>query len=226
MFNDGKDEGPAGPPAPPQQRVNILVVGSQASDADEIRRDVSTATGFSCTARYCADPLEAMDFLKRRNFAPDMIFLDLSLLNTRYPREQFMTFRQNVPGVPLIVLTDHKDQDLQHFVMAQGAADRLTRQEVHNDPVRLRAIVEASQSRDIPRAWADAAVLAERRRSADLLKNAADNYAVNLQLVIDENDDLRERNRAAPAPRPGYPPLRSVAQAPEGANENKMPDRR
>lgn len=187
MFTLETQNGPATPPFPPSN-VNVLLVGSQASDAADIKQELGGTTGPACTTSYCADPDEAVDIIRGGDTPVDIIFLDVSLFNSCYPKECFLQFKQSIPDIPIIVLTDRKDLDLQHFVMEEGAADNISQWQLRNDRGRLRNVVDSCCSRHT-------IARRERDRSDLALKTAEDNYAANLQDAHDVNARLRWENK-------------------------------
>lgn len=194
-------------PSPPrQENVNILLVGSQSSHADDIKRELGIITGLSYTAWYCADAEEAMDFIAGKDIAIELIFLDLSLFNADYPKERFLQMKKNIPDIPIIVLTDRTDYDLIHFVMEAGAAENVSQWQIRSDPDRLRNIVESCCSRDrISKKTQHDNIIALQAEhdkgatdlqqahddSASLLKETQDNDAHVLKIIVDDNEQLR-----------------------------------
>lgn len=208
MFTDNSKGGYVRP-VRKQEKVNILLIGSQASDADEIKRELGLITGLACSAWYCSNPTEAVDFIRKGDFHIDVIFLDLSLFNSDYPKEYFLQIKQNISDIPIIVLTDRTDYDLQHFVMEEGAAENISQWQLRGDPDRLRNIVESCCSRDkiskkehqesaadLKAAYAqgESDVLREHERGDAAMKKASENYASELQNAVDENARLSRDN--------------------------------
>lgn len=206
MSTDITKGGYTNQPPPTQENVNILLIGSRTSDADNIRRELGIITGLSYTAWYCADAEDAMDFIAERDIAIELIFLDLSLFNADYPKERFLQIRKNIPDIPIIVLTDRTDYDLIHFVMEAGAAENVSQWQIRSDPDRLRNIVESCCSRDRinKRAQHDSVAalqVAHDKSDSDLkhahdesdfiLRTTQDNDAHVLKIMIDDNAQLR-----------------------------------
>jgi DNA-binding NarL/FixJ family response regulator len=193
-------------PPPGQDNVNILLIGSKSSDADNIKRELGIITGLSYTAWYCADAEDAMDFIAERDLPIELIFLDLSLFNADYPKERFLQIKKNIPNIPIIVLTDRTDYDLIHFVMEAGAAENVSQWQIRSDPDRLRNIVESCCSRDRiskkterdnvialkdAQDKGDADLRNAHDESASLLKETQDNDAHVLKIMVDDNAQLR-----------------------------------
>lgn len=208
MLTHNSNGGP-GAPGNGQKKVNLLLIGSRASDADEIKRELGIITGLACSAWYCSDPAESVEFLRQGHFKIDIIFLDLSVFNADYPKEYFLQVKQSIPDIPIVVLTARTDYDLMHFVMEEGAADNTSQWQLRVDGDRLRNIVESCLSRDKiskreQQRGVDELKDAHRQGNANLsdalilsdevLKKVTENYAVNLQLAIDENVQLSRDN--------------------------------
>ena len=175
-------------PARERKNVNTLLIGSNAADADFIKKELGIITGIGYTTWYCSDLEDALDFIHARHTPIDIIFLDLSLFNASYPKERFVQIRQNIPDIPIIVLTDRTDYDLQHFVMEEGAADNISQWQIRSDPDRLRNIVDSCRLRgQIARRTRDKSAL-------DIL-DAQDKGCLDLQAAHDRSDAvLRQSN--------------------------------
>lgn len=208
MLTHNSNGGPE-MPGNGRRKVNILLIGSRASDADEIKRELGIITGLACSAWYCSDPAESVEFLRRGLFNIDIIFLDLSVFNADYPKEYFLQVKQSIPDIPIVVLTARTDYDLMQFVMEEGAADNVSQWQLRTDSDRLRNIVESCMSRDKiskkeQQRGADELKDAHRQGNVNLsdaqdrndavLKKVTDSYAVNLQLALDENVQLSRDN--------------------------------
>lgn len=242
MFPPRYRNGPPGPPQPPPG-VNILVVGSGPSDAADIRRELTGAASFVCTAYFCADPAEALAFIRRNYVAISLVFLDLSL--SPNPKIHFLQLMDSLPDVPIVVVTERQDADLRRFVMEEGAAENVSQRQLRGDPGRLRNIVESALSRDkiarrergqnaedldICRAQGDAALEAERGRGVAALKTAAkilqdtrEKGLLDLKELHAQNKALRRKyDHARSALSGGYPVSRPGAKEARSANENNM----
>lgn len=186
-------------------KVNILLIGNAASDADLIKRELGMQTGTPYTAWYCSDLEEAMEFIQLRHINIEIIFMDLSMFNSDYPKERFLQVKQSIPDIPIIVLTDRTDYDLQHFVMVEGAADNISQWQIRSDPDRLRNVVESCRARH------EIAKKEYQKSAKDLLdvhdqnyvnlQGIHDRHARNLQLIKDDNAtamrDVQDENLAA-----------------------------
>ena len=186
-----------------QKKVNILLVGTEDSNTDEIKRQLSLISRFECTAWHCSDPEEAFDFLSLKDFKIDLVFLDLSLFHANYPKEYFLHIKASIPTIPIIVLTEKTDYDLIVFVMTEGAADNTSYWQLRTDPDRIGNIVESCCAREH---------IAKRERSINakalqdahdwqdnILRKSKSDSLSNMQELSEENAELRKKNATGKA---------------------------
>ncbi|TAL28026.1 MAG: hypothetical protein EPN97_15530 [Alphaproteobacteria bacterium] len=131
-----------------QRHVNVVLAGGRAPDADEIQGQLGMITERSYHVWYCPDTEDAVDFILLKNVDIDIMLLDLTSLNTHYPKRKFLQTKRNVRDIPIIVFTDREDHNLARFVMAEGAAENISQWQIRSDPDRLESVIESCLARD------------------------------------------------------------------------------
>jgi hypothetical protein len=173
-----------------QEKVNILLIGNYASDADVLRRELTIITSLSYTAWYCSDLEEALIFLANGEPAIALIFIDLSIFDGGSPRERFLHIRQKFPYTPIIALADRTSDLLVRYVMENGATDNISRSQIRCEPDRFRDILNKP------------------------IKTKGNNRLVAMQAAND-HDNWSENVFSAP---PGFPEAVNIKLLPDRGN--------
>lgn len=174
---------------------NIMLIGSRALGADEIRKSLGVVSGHENVAWYGAGYGTSQEFLRVNDIRVDIILLDLCGLNADYPKECFLQLKAGTPDIPIIVLTDRTDYDLIAFVMDAGAADNVSQWQLRSDPERLSNVIESCIARARISKLAALTCDARHDEASALEEENISLRAVNLKVVT----DLKSANDKADA---------------------------
>lgn len=127
--------------------VRVLLISDCESSRNEIEQKLLNTKGLFCHIWHCSGLTESMSALKDINPDVDAVLVDLNLISTGRPRDVFRRMGASVDSVPIIVFNGSVEHDLALFLIEEGAADTITKDQADSDPYRLRYIIENAMIR-------------------------------------------------------------------------------
>lgn len=131
-----------------QKDVCILVIGSSQDEIDDIEEKLLQMAGFSCRVWHCYDLSEAIFMLRSSSSGIDVVLLDFHMICASSPQETFQSMLDVSFDLPIIVFSDYAGSDLALFLIEEGAADTITKNQTDSDPYKLRCVIENSLARN------------------------------------------------------------------------------
>lgn len=109
--------------------TKILLVCDNSAEIETIRLRLEEAIKVPCCVWHCITLAEGLDLLTNKKLHPDIIILDLGLIDAGNPKEVYLRMGDVANNIPIIALTGTGmvENDLATFVMEAGAADRMVR---------------------------------------------------------------------------------------------------
>ena len=145
--------------------VNVLLIEDDSIEAGLIRDELLRATPPEVRCDHVQRLAAGISLLEQRNF--DVVLLDLNLPDG-WGAENLRRVRDAAPGIPVIVLTNHEDENTAVTLVSEGAQDYLFKRHISAELLR-RAIRYA-----IARQRADVSLRSSEERYALALAGARD----------------------------------------------------
>lgn len=105
----------------------ILLVTNNRNDERELRSCLENAHRNEYFLWHCFSLREAMGLLKNEKLRPNLIMLDLGLINSSNLREVYNEVKYAMYNTPIIVIASENERKLVTFAMKAGASDYVAR---------------------------------------------------------------------------------------------------
>jgi len=145
--------------------VNVLLIEDDSIEAGLIREELLRATPPEVRCDHVQRLQAGISLLEQRDF--DVVLLDLNLPDG-WGAENLRRVRESAPGIPVIILTNHEDENTAVTLVSEGAQDYLFKRHISAELLR-RAIRYA-----IARQRADVSLRSSEERYALALAGARD----------------------------------------------------
>ncbi|MBU0800104.1 MAG: response regulator [Alphaproteobacteria bacterium] len=126
------------------KEVHVLLIGESTPHVNVIEERLLDSMGMACHTWRCAGLAQSLETLRKINLEIDIVLVDLDLINTGRPRDVFRGMMGAMIDIPIIIFNSTEEHDLALFLIEEGAADTITRDQFNADPYRLRNIIESS----------------------------------------------------------------------------------
>jgi diguanylate cyclase (GGDEF)-like protein/PAS domain S-box-containing protein len=113
--------------------VNVLLIEDDNVEAGLIRDELLHATRPDVQCDHVQRLLAGIALLEQRHY--DVVLLDLNLPDG-WGAENLYRLRAAAPGVPVIVLTNHEDEEMAVTLVAEGAQDYLFKRDISFELLR------------------------------------------------------------------------------------------
>ena len=118
--------------------VRILLISDSKDSIGYIEQNLQAATEFFFQLIWhCSGLSDSIDTLRTVNPGIDVVLVDLNLISSSRPREVFRRMADVIAGVPIIVFNGAIEHDLALFLIEEGAAENITRDQADADHLRL-----------------------------------------------------------------------------------------
>ena len=113
--------------------VNVLLIEDDNVEAGLIRDELLRATRPDVRCDHVQRLLAGIALLEQRHY--DVVLLDLNLPDG-WGAENLHRVRAAAPGVPVIILTNHEDEEMAVTLVAEGAQDYLFKRDISFELLR------------------------------------------------------------------------------------------
>ena len=158
-----------------ESSVKILLIEDDLAEARLLQEVLKSFQLMQCSLIHVKRLQEGVNKLQQNHF--DVILLDLTLPDSQ-GLESVKLLVDRAPKVPIVVLTNHNDDQLALQAVREGAQDYLVKRKVNVD-VLVRSVQYAI----------------ERQRASDLLREAKQNLENQVQKRNDELIKAKEVNQ-------------------------------
>ena len=185
--------------------LRVLLISDSESSISEINKHIMASDQFSPRIWHSSGLSESIDILKQVSPEIDVVLVDLHLVSSGRPREAFQKLENIVGGVPIIVFNGTIEHDLALFLIEEGAADNVTKDQADADPHRLSRAIEHSMARhrifqtyrkksaqeisDIRKQW-QTEIRAANGKITSALKKSEESSAEIIEEIIKEKDQI------------------------------------
>jgi DNA-binding NarL/FixJ family response regulator len=126
---------------PDKTHLNILFISGQSDAINEIKDYLTTSDQLDYNVVHRPDFFGSTDLLSSEDSQIDVILLDMALFGSDHSREIFQRMLAIAQGIPIIVFTDEKDEDMAVLAIAEGAAGSITRGKFGLDILKFHDVV-------------------------------------------------------------------------------------
>ena len=153
----------------PASSVKILLIEDNLAEARFLQEVLKTSTLKQFSLLHVKRLHEALDRLKEEYF--DVVLLDLTLPDSQ-GLESLIPLLDQVPSLPIVVLTNTNDDELAIEAVRQGAQDYLVKRQVNGELLvrSLRYAIERKQVLEGLREENETLEIQVQERTAELLK--------------------------------------------------------